>query len=173
MTNQTNSKNFIVNNGVILGVASVILSLVMYATGNYLNPHWINSVASIMLFIGLIVLGTKQFKEANNGLLTWQQGVKIGVGIAIIAGLIVVIYNYIFMTVIEPDFIEKVTAIQNEKMLEQGLSEKQIEAANEMGKKFQSPLIMSSLGIISYAIGGFIVAAITAAILKKTTEEQY
>lgn len=173
MENQANSKNIILNNGLILGAASVILSLVIYVTGNHLNPHWFNSVVSILLFIGLIVLGTKQFRDANGGFLSWQQGVKTGVGIAIVGGLIVVIYNYFFMTFIEPDFIAQATEMQNQKFLDQGLTEKQIASANEMGKKFQSPFIMSALGIISYAIGGFVVAAITAAIMKKSDEEQY
>ncbi|QNM86064.1 DUF4199 domain-containing protein [Polaribacter pectinis] len=173
MENQTNSKSFIVNNGLILGVASIILSLVMFATGNHLDPHWSTSVVSAALFIGLIIYGTKQFKAANGGFMSWGQGVKIGVGIAILAGLIVVVYNYIFMNFIEPDFMNQMMEIQNQKFLDQGMTEEQIEAANEMGKSFQSPGIMAAMGIIGYAIGGFIVAAITSAIMKKSEEETY
>ncbi|MEE9408532.1 MAG: DUF4199 domain-containing protein [Polaribacter sp.] len=173
MENQANSKGFIVNNGVILGVASILLSLVMYATGSHLDPHWSSSVVSAALFIGIIILGTKKFKEANGGFMSWGQGVKIGVGIAVLAGLIVVIYNYIFMNFIEPDFMSQVMEIQNQKFLDQGMTEEQIDAANEMGKSFQSPGVMAAMGIIGYAIGGFIVAAITSAIMKKTEEENY
>jgi hypothetical protein len=173
MEEQANSKGIIINNGLILGVASIILSLVMYATGNHLDPHWSNSVVSAALFIGLIFLGTKQFKAANGGFMSWGQGVKVGVGIAILAGLIVVIYNYIFMNFIEPDFMSQAIEAQNQKFLDQGMSEEQIEAANEMGKSFQSPGIMAAMGIIGYAIGGFIVAAITSAIMKKNEEEEY
>ncbi|MGJ8742887.1 DUF4199 domain-containing protein [Polaribacter sp.] len=173
MENQTNSKNFIVKNGVMLGVASIILSLVMFATGTHLDPHWSNSLISAALFIGLIFLGTKQFKEANNGFMSWGEGVKVGVGIAIVAGLIVVVYNYIFMNFISPDFMSQMMEIQNQKLLESGMTEEQIEATNEMGKKFQSPAIMAAMGIIGYAIGGFIIAAITSAIMKKSEEETY
>ncbi|MCI2227788.1 DUF4199 domain-containing protein [Polaribacter sp. MSW13] len=173
MENQVNSKSFIVNNGIILGVASVVLSLVMFATGNHLDPHWSTSLVSAALFIGLIIFGTKKFKEANGGFMSWGQGVKIGVGIAVLAGLIVVIYNYIFMNFIEPDFMSQLMEIQNQKYLDQGMTEEQIEAANQMGKSFQSPGIMAAIGIISYAIGGFIVSAISSAIMKKTEEENY
>lgn len=173
MENQAESKSFIVNNGVILGGASVVFSLLLYATGNHLPPHWSASVISFVLFIVFIVLGTKQFKEANGGFLSWGQGVKIGVGIAVLAGLIVVIYNYIFANFIEPDFMTKLMEIQNQSFLDQGMTEEQIEAANEMTKTFQTPGIMAAVGIISYAIGGFIVSAITAAIMKKSEEETY
>jgi FtsH-binding integral membrane protein len=173
MENQANSKSIILNNGVILGVASIVLSLVMYATGNHLDPHWSISIVSVALFLGLIIYGTKKFKEANEGFMSWGEGVKVGVGIAIVAGLIVVIYNYIFMNFIEPDLMSQMTEVQNQKFLDEGMTEEQIEAANEIGKSFQTPGIMAAMGIISYAIGGFIVAAITSAIMKKSEEETY
>lgn len=173
MENQANSKSFIVNNGIILGLASIILSLIMFATGNHLDPHWSTSIVSAALFIGVIIFGTKKFKEANNGFMSWGQGVKVGVGIAVLAGLIVVVYNYIFMNFIDPDFMNQMMEIQNQKYLEQGLTEEQIEAANKMSESFSSPTIMAAMGIIGYAIGGFIVSAITAAIMKKTEEETY
>ncbi|ARV05213.1 DUF4199 domain-containing protein [Polaribacter sp. SA4-10] len=173
MENQANSKNLIINNGVILGVASVLLSLTLYAMGMHLDPHWSTSVISGALFIGLIVFGIKKFKEVNGGFLSWGQGVKIGVGIAIVAALIGVIYNYVFMNFIEPEFMSQIMEVQNQKFLDQGMTEEQIENANEIGKKFQSPGIMAAMGIIGSAIGGFIVSAIAAAIMKKTEEENY
>ncbi len=173
MENQTNSKSFIVNNGVILGVASVLINLVLYAMGKHLDPHWSTSVISGALFIGLIIYGIKQFKDANGGFLSWGQGVKIGVGISIVAALIGVIYNYVFMNFIEPEFMSQIMEVQNQKFLDQGMTEDQIEAANEMSKKFQSPAIMAAMGIIGSAIGGFVVSAIAAAIMKKSEEETY
>jgi hypothetical protein len=173
MENQVSSKSFMVNNGVILGVAMVLFSLTMYATGNHLKPHWSGSVITGVIFIGVIVFGIKQYKAANGGFLSWGQGVKIGVGIAVLAGLINVIYSYIFMNFIEPDFMSQMMEIQNQGFVDQGMSEEQIEAANEMGKPFQSPAMIAAMGIIGYAIGGFIVSAIAAAIMKKSEEENY
>ena len=42
-----------------------------------------------------------------------------------------------------------------------------------MTSSFSTPGIMAAVGIISYAIGGFIVSAIGAAIMKKSEEETY
>ena len=173
MENQVNSKNLIVNKGVTLGVAMVLFSLIMYATGNHLEPHWSSSVITSALFIGIIILGIKSFRSENGGFLSWGQGVKIGVGIAIIAGLINVIYSYIFMSFIEPDFMNQMMEIQNQAYLDKGMTEEEIEMANKMGEAFQSPGIMAAMGIIMYAIGGFVVSAIVAAIMKKSEQEQY
>ena len=125
------------------------------------------------LFIGILVWGIKSFKSENGGFLSWGQGVKIGVGIAVLAGLINVIYSYIFMNFIEPDFMNQMMEVQNQMYIDTGMTEEQIENANEMSKKFQSPGITAAMGIIAYAIGGFIVSAIGAAIMKKSEENQY
>jgi hypothetical protein len=173
MENQLSSKSFMVNNGIILGVASILFALVLYATGNHLSPHWSASIINAIIFIGIIIYGIKQFKEANDHFLSWGQGVKIGVGVAIVGSLIVVIYNYLFMNFIEPDFMNQMMEVQNQTYLDQGLTEEQIEAANKMTSSFSTPGIMAAVGIISYAIGGFIVSAIGAAIMKKSEEEAY
>ena len=173
MENQASSKSIILNYGVILGIASLLISLTLYSMGMHLDPHWSISILSGALLIVLIIFGIKKFKETNGGFLSWGQGVKVGVGIAIIAGLIGVIYNYIFMNFIEPDFMSQMMEIQNQKLIDQGQSEEQIEAINGMTEKLQGPGIMAAMGIISSAIGGFVVSAITSAIMKKTEEDNY
>jgi hypothetical protein len=173
MENQVSSKSFMINNGVILGVISVLVSLVLYATGNHLPPHWSATLVSFILTIGCIILATKQFKATNGGFLSWGQGVKIGVGVAIVGGLIVVVYNYLFANFIEPDYMAQMIEIQNQAYLEGGMTEEQIEAANAMTSSFSSPGIMAAVGIITSAIFGFIISAITAAIMKKSEEETY
>jgi len=42
-----------------------------------------------------------------------------------------------------------------------------------MSEAFKSPLLIAATGIIGSAVGGFIVAAIAAAIMKKSEEETY
>ena len=121
----------------------------------------------------MIVFGIKKYKETNEGFLTWGQGVKIGVGIAIVAALIGTIYNYLFMNFIEPEYLNQVMEVSNQKLLDQGQTEEQIEAINKMSEAFNSPLLIAAMGIIGSAVGGFIVAAIAAAIMKKSEEETY
>ena len=138
MENSTNSKSLIINYGIYLGIATVLISLITYALGTHLDPHWSISLVSGILFIGLIVFGIKKYKETNEGFLTWGQGVKIGVGIAIVAALIGTIYNYLFMNFIEPDFLNQVMEVSNQKLLDQGQTEEQVEAINKMSEAFNS-----------------------------------
>ncbi|MDB0603463.1 DUF4199 domain-containing protein [Tenacibaculum maritimum] len=173
MENQINSKSIIINNGLILGIISILLSVTMYAMGKHLEPHWSLSIISGILFVVLIVMGIKQYKAASSGFISWGQAVKVGVGISLIAALASVIYNYTFVTFIEPDFMNQMMEIQNQRMLEKGMTDEQIDAANAMAKGMSSPIMGAAMGIISSAIIGFIISAIAGAVMKKTPEEQY
>ncbi len=54
-----------------------------------------------------------------------------------------------------------------EQMLEQGLTEEQVEQATEMQKVFMTPAIMSAISILSLTFMGFVFSLITSIFLKK------
>jgi len=173
MENQASSKNIILNYGLYLGLASVLINLVVYATGDYLKPHWSVSVLSGLLMIAMIVFAFKKFKEINGGFMSWGQSVKIGVGLTVISAVIAIIYQQLFQNFIEPEFIQQMMVIREKTWIDQGMSSDAIETAKEMMQKFQGPLISSAIGIAAAAFIGFVVSAITGAIMKQSAEEQY
>ena len=173
MENQANSKNIILNYGVYLGIASVLINLVVYAVGDYLNPHWSVSVLSGLLMIAMIVMANKKFKEDNGGYMSWGESVKVGVGLTVISAVVVIIYQQVFANVIEPEYMQQMLMVQEQKWVDQGLTSEQIESAKEMMQKFQGPVISSAIGIVVSAFIGFIVSAIVGAIMKNSAEEQY
>lgn len=173
MENQVSSKSIILNQGLYLGIVSILINVVVYAMGNHLQPHWSVSVISIIVMTAFIVMGMKQFKTGNGGFMSWSQAVKIGVGLTMISAVIVTIYNQIFMNFIEPDLMQQMAAVQEQAWIDAGLSSDQIDASKEMMEKFQSPLITSAIGLVASAFFGFIVSAIAGAIMKESAEEQY
>ena len=173
MENQASSKNIILNYGLYLGIISVLVSLVIYATGNHLQPHWSVSVLNAVIMITMIVLGMKKFKLDNGGFMSWGQAVKVGVGLTMISTIIVIVYNQIFVNFIEPDFMNQMTVIQEQAWIDQGLTSDQIDGAKEMMQKFQGPVISSAIGLVVAAFISFVVSAIAGAIMKQSDEEQY
>lgn len=171
MENQVSSKNIMLNYGVYLGIASILLNLILYATGNLIEMQSISGFIGIALMIVFIVLGIKKFKFENGTFLSFGQAVKIGVGIAIISAVLGIIYNLIFMNFIEPDFQNQMVEVQRQAWQEANMTSEQIDAAESMMRKFQNPAITSAIGIVVAAFLGFVISAIAGAIMKKSEEE--
>ena len=115
----------------------------------------------------MIVYAIKAFKKANGGFLTLGEALKVGIGTALIGGLIGVIWTLLLTNVLEPDYMQQVMEVQKEKMLDQGLSEEQIEASAEMMEKFSSPLISVAASLIGNLFFGFIISLIGGLIMQK------
>ncbi|MFT5762417.1 MAG: hypothetical protein ACI8WA_001545 [Polaribacter sp.] len=173
MENQASSKSIILNYGLYLGIASVLINLVNYAVGDYLKPHWSISVLSGIIMIAIIVFAYKKFKEINSGFMSWGQAVKIGVGLTVISAIISIVYQQLFQNFIEPEYMQQMMMMQEQVWIDGGMTSEGIDAAKEMMQKFQGPVISSAIGIVVAAFIGFVVSAITGAIMKQSAEEQY
>lgn len=173
MENQPNSKSIILNYGIYYGLSGVILNLIFYALGMHLDPGVVGMVLGIVLMLAFIILALKKFKLDNGGFMSWGQGVKIGLGLIMIGIIITVIYQQIFQNFIEPTYMEQVLANAEQKMVDMGLTQDQIESQMEMSKKFSSPLMQSAFALIGGLFFGFIASAITSAVMKKSEEETY
>ncbi len=173
MENQTNSKSIIINYGIYLGILGSVIHLALWASGKAIELGWVANLLSFIALIVFVVLGIKNHKEANGGFISWGQGVKIGMGIAMISGVISVIYTLLFMNVIDPEFQQHAMDLERQKWVDAGMTQEQMDGANKMAEMFQGPGILTGLILAMSAFFGFIVSAITAAIMKKDEEEQY
>tara|TARA_B100000795_G_C22699270_1_gene398952 strand:- start:353 stop:880 length:528 start_codon:yes stop_codon:yes gene_type:complete len=175
MENQANSKSIILNNGLYYGLILILASLITYALGMHLDPTagYINLGVLAFVLIGFPIIGMSKFKKDNNDFMSWGQGVKIGIGTVLIGTIISLLYQHVFTTFIEPEFYSQVELVTRNGLLDAGLTEDQIDAQIEMQSKFQGTIIGDALGILFMTFIGFIISAITAAIIKKTEEENY
>jgi len=173
MENKVSSKSIMLNYGLILGVASVLLNLTFYATGTLLTLGWALGLIAFAIMITIIVMGIKKFKDENGGFISWGQAVKIGVGIAIISALIGIIYNLIFNNFIDPAFQDQIMDVQRQAWEDANMTTEQIETSESIAKTFSAPAITAAVGIIAAAFFGFIISAIAGAIMKKSEEDGY
>ena len=85
-------KNIVIKNGLFLGTALIAFELIKYATGILYTSNtglsillWLVSVAIYAYFI-FVAVG--QYKASNNDQLTVVDGLKVGVAIWAIAGVL-------------------------------------------------------------------------------------
>lgn len=173
MENQkSSSKQIMLNYGLILAVASILIAVLNFVFGNVYKPHWSISIISIMATIAVIVLALKALKLNNGGYLSLGESLKTGLGIALISGIIYVLYNYAFTTIIEPDYFKNLASVQEAAIIEAypNMSDEQLEGALEMSKKFSGIGMISAIIIIMSLFSGFIVSLIAGLIMKKSEE---
>ena len=166
------ARKTILNYGLILGVVSILIGVVMYVTDMYIEKSWLGTVISILLTVVIIGYGINEFKKHNAGYLTLGQALKVGVGIALVGGIIGVIYQLIFVNFIEPDFVENMMQLQFDKMIEQNpdMTQEQIDMSMEMGRKFSSPWITSAIAIIGSLFIGLVISLIIGLVMKKESD---
>jgi drug/metabolite transporter (DMT)-like permease len=174
MENQkSSSKQVMLNYGLMLGAISILLSVSIYAMGKIYDQGWEIALISFVVMAVITFMGLKKFKEGNNNLLSLGEAIKIGLGIALVGGIISVIYNQVFINFIEPDFMENMMKVGEQKMLEQNpnMTDEQLEMAKGMQEKMSSPLIGAAMGIVGSLFFGFIISLIEGLILRKSDEE--
>lgn len=164
---KASSTKIMINYGILLGVVSVLLNVVMYVTNNHLQPHWSVQIIGLLLFIAIVVVALKAFKKENGGYMKLGQALKVGLGVALIAAIIGAIYTYLLMTVIEPTYMDQVMEIQQEAMLKQDIPQEQMDAALAMSEKFSGPGIVVTFQLIAGLFFGFIISLIAGLAMKK------
>lgn len=170
MENQTASlKKIALNFGVLLALLSIVLQVISFVLDAHIDRPWWLTILQLVISIGVLVYGIKAFKNDNAGFLTIAQALKTGLAISLVAGIISVIFNYIFINYIDPDFIQKTLDFSREQMITDfpNMTKEQIENSLEISAKFMTPTIMSAMGILATLFFGFIISLVAGMILKK------
>lgn len=159
--------------GLILGGYTIVSGLMLF----FLDMHYQNNKAvgliNLAVFIVAIVLGILEYKKANSGFIKLSEALKSGLGIALIAGLIAVVYSLLMMNYIDPEFMEKTYEFQKETLLAEN-PEMTVETVNniiDMQKQFSGPLTTSAFILIFNLFFGFVIALIGGLIVRKSQPE--
>ncbi|WP_109300224.1 DUF4199 domain-containing protein [Aquimarina sp. AU474] len=169
---KTSSKKIIINYGVILGIVSVLFGAILYATGIYKDPHWSIGIFGFVITIVVLVYAIKAFKTANGGFLNLTDALKVGIGAALIGGIISSVWSFTLTTVIEPDYSEQVMQVQKDKLLEDNpdFTQEQVDQMFAIPEKLQSPPIAFALGIVGSLFVGFIISLVAGLVMQKKQE---
>ncbi|WP_108869875.1 DUF4199 domain-containing protein [Aquimarina aquimarini] len=166
------AKKTMINYGVILGILSTALGVLIYIMDGYTEPNWIHNVIGIAILIGVIIYGIKAYKTVNAGFLNLTEALKVGIGIALIGGIIYVLWILILMILVEPDIISQINELQRAQTIEQypDMSEEQLNQTLEIAKKFTTPYMIAAIALIGNLFFGFIISLIGGLIMQKKQE---
>ena len=162
---------FALRYGIIQGAISIVFVLILF----FMDMHYQGGIpiliVSILIMLGVIITALMDYKKANGGFMTVSDGLKIGMGLALIGGIISMLFNFLLTKVIDPEMQAKAMQLAEAQMVDRGMSKEQIEASLEMAKKFQAPWIQAAFGLIFSIFFGFILTLIPALIMKKSESD--
>lgn len=167
-TQKASVKKIALPYGAVLGLITILLSVIVYVMDLTYEQPWWQGALGFVAMIACILLGIKTFKKDNSGFLSLGEALKVGLAISLIAAILGVIFNLIFMTVIEPDFIPNMLAATEENMLEQNpnMTQEQIDMGMNITETMMSPAIISAMAIVMTLFFGFIISLITGLVMK-------
>ena len=154
------------NYGAITGLVMVVYSLILYFTGLYLMSF--KAVIDIVILSACIFISQKVYRDKElGGIMNYQQALGFGVLVGVFAAIILGFFSFIEIKFIDPTIIDKQLELVQQKYLESGISEEQVEKMMVMAKKWSTPGIMFAGAIFSYAFYAFIITLITSIFSRK------
>lgn len=156
--------------GLYLALVLTLFSVILYVSGLILNTK-VGYVSIVLTIAGIVIAQIYYRNRELNGVISYGQAVGFGVAIMLFAGIVTALYTIVLYTFIDPSLIDQMKAVQEEALLQKGMSEDQIEAAMSMTSKMMTPAWMSIMGLFGSVFSGTIVSLITSIFIKKQPNE--
>lgn len=155
--------------GLIFGLIGIVYQAVIMVA-DLGDNRWLSSLAYIILIAG-IVLAMKNYREQNFGYMSYGQGLGIGTLLAAVFGFLTGLFTWIYTEFVDTEYMARMLERQRVQMLQQGLTDEQIDAGMAMAENFQGPVTMIVGGTVITLIVGFILSLIISAIMKNSRPE--
>jgi len=154
------------NWGLILGFVTVIYTAILYFANQMFNQSL--GYLSILIMIVILFFGIKAYRDQyKGGYMKYGQAVGAGVIISLYASILSAIFTIVLYKLIDPDLINKLYAFTEQRILDRGTPEEQLEIAMQFSKVFLNPYIMAGMAIVNGLFVGLIISLIEAIFLKK------
>lgn len=160
--------------GGIMAGALIFISLLFYLMGiseETGTGKIINLIMSYGISIGTMVLGISAYKKANAGNLSIGDGVVLGILIALVGGVLMALYTYIFMTYIDPSSLD---AIRDEALANantENMEADQAEMTENIMGAFISPTFICLMVVVMKFFLGLFIGLVSGLMMKNTSEE--
>jgi hypothetical protein len=164
------TRKFAMNYGAYLGLALVMISVIVYFLGLEEQKSIIPSLINNLLIIGSISYSIIIYRDNfNNGLISYSDSLRLGTSVVFFASVILAFYTYIFVTFINPEYLEKIINLAEQEILNSNpeISDDDLDLALSMTQKMLQPQWMATLSIIGGTFMGFFYSLIISFFVKK------
>ena len=166
-------KKYISQYGALLGGISVVFGLMLFSMDMHYQNETSTTIVSLVLTLGVIVFAQYSYRKDNEDFMSLSQGIKMGLGMGAVSGLINVAYFLVLSNVLDPEMMSKALEMGMNQFLDENpeASQDMINQVESMQEKFSGPIISSSFLIIASLLTSFVISLITGLILKRNRPE--
>lgn len=151
--------------GIIVSIVMISITIYMKTYPNY-EPSAIIGFGSMLLAFIFVILGIKQQRETNNGVITFGKAFLTGLGISLVISTIYVLVWLIIYYNFFPDFMEQYSKMVLKNVSPDELASKTAEM-NQMKEWYKSPIMIILLTFMEILPLGIVVSLIGALVYKK------
>lgn len=153
--------------GLLSFLFSTFVNIMGWAEQFQESIGWISSIWSIVLAVTISYLCLREYREQNQGFISYGQGLGLASLLGAISGLVAGGFNYIYIQFIDNTVIQRQMDIARERMEDQGLSASQIQSAEEMTRLFMNPGMQFVIVVIMSVLFNFFLGLIVSAVVKR------
>ena len=156
--------------GLYLALALTLFSVILYASGLILNNK-VGYFSIVLTIAGIVIAQTNYRNKELNGVISYGEAVGFGTAIMLFAGIVTALYTLILYTFVDPGLIEQMKVVQEEAMLQKGMTEDQIDATMSMTSKMMTPAWMAIMGLVGSVFIGTIISLVSSIFIKRQPNE--
>jgi hypothetical protein len=155
--------------GLLTGLVSIIISFGLFVAHQETSPL---RYASFAVLIAGMVLAMQNFKQNNQGFMSFGQGVGIGAVLSAVVGVLSGIFSYVYMSFIDPEVVGRMSEkIRADMEARGGMTDEQIDQAMAMSAKFMNGPFTLVAALLGTVLIGVILAMIISAFIKNAQPE--
>lgn len=154
--------------GVILGIALVVFSLILYITEQNENI-WL-ALLSYVILAGVLYFAIVNFRDKNqNGYLTYGKGVRVGFLTGLFASIILAIFLFVYVSYIDSDILNQAAINAEESILERSpnIGDAELEQALAIVGIFATPVMTAVMTIFWYSLVSLVFSLIISIFAKQ------
>lgn len=152
--------------GLMLAIALIIFSLILFVLD--LNKNAYLPFLSYAIMLGGIIWAQMNFRDKYaGGFQTYGKSFSVGFLTAVFASVIMAVYTYIYFNYIDPGAIQEGLLEAEERMIEQGIDDMDIEQYMAMAERFQNATMYTIMALLGNTLIGLIISLITAVFTKR------
>ncbi|MCG3166981.1 MAG: hypothetical protein POELPBGB_02764 [Bacteroidia bacterium] len=154
--------------GIVAGLIPVIFKTILFL-GGYAEAHAGSFTNLAELVVVALAIPVSMFiaRKENDGLLPFNSALKTGMATAVMAGIIVCAFTFLYYKYMNTAILENAVAQATEYAAKNNLNAEETKKSIEGAKQVFSPFVQSTSALFGIMLTGFLVSVISAVIFKR------